>query len=300
MTHTTLISPEQLVSLLGIPSLAIVDCRFSLADTGAGAAAYAVSHVPGAVYAHLDDDLSGPVIPGHSSRHPLPDDAWMAERLGRMGIGDGVQVVVYDDSGGAIAARLWWHLRFLGHEAVAVLDGGWSAWTAADHPVVTSGPESQQARTFTPNKRTNRLVTADDVLSLLENKALGERLALLDARAADRYAGRNETLDPVAGHIAGATSAPFPGNFGPDGRVLSPDVLRKRFEALLQGVDPAEAVVYCGSGVTAAHNVLAICHAGLPEPRLYAGSWSEWITDESRPILTGVQDAEPPADLGIG
>lgn len=300
MTHTTLISPEQLVSLLGEPSLAIVDCRFSLADTEAGAAAYALSHVPGAIYAHLDDDLSGPVIPGHSSRHPLPDDAWMAEQLGGMGIGDGVQVVVYDDSGGAIAARLWWHLRFLGHEAVAVLDGGWSAWTAADHAVVTSGPESRQPRTFTPNRRTDRLVTADDVLSMLEDKALGGRHALLDARAADRYAGRNETLDPVAGHIAGAISAPFAGNFGPDGQVLSPDVLRERFEALLQGVDPAEAVVYCGSGVTAAHNVLAMCHAGLPEPRLYAGSWSEWITDGSRPISAGEQGAEPPADLGTG
>ncbi len=287
MIEETLVRPEWLASRIGDDNVAIVDCRFSLADTRSGELAYAASHIPGAIYAHLDRDLSDPVVSGRTGRHPLPREGEMAHRLGGMGIGDGVQVIVYDDSSGTIAARLWWHLRYLGHDAAAVLDGGWSAWLAAGFPTKTRGPESRAVRRFKPRPRPELLATTDEVLAMDGDHYPKGPHSLIDARAADRYAGRNETIDPIAGHIAGAISAPFSENLDREGRMLPKSMLRARFEAILNGADPAEAVVYCGSGVTAAHDILALRHAGLPEPRLYAGSWSEWITDPARPIALG-------------
>lgn len=279
MSFTTLIDPNDLAAQLANPGWAIVDCRFALADPDRGEQAYLAGHIAGAVYAHLDRDLAGPVVPGRTGRHPLPEIAAFAQTLGNWGIGPGVQVVAYDDAGGAMAARLWWLLRWLGHDAAAVLDGGWPAWVATGQPV-RSGRETRPARTFTPRQRASMLADAAEVLRLRGDPAA----RLLDARSADRYRGENETIDPVAGHIAGAVSAPFAENLGPDGRFRAQDDLRTRYEAILGDVPPEGAVVYCGSGVTAAHDLLAMVHAGMDGGRLYAGSWSEWINDPARPI----------------
>jgi thiosulfate/3-mercaptopyruvate sulfurtransferase len=280
--HTTLIPPAALAARLFDLDLAIIDCRFTLVDKGRGHRDYLAGHIPGAVYAHLDDDLAGPIIPGLSGRHPLPDPDAFARRLGEWGIGEGVQVVAYDDAGGAYAARLWWMLRWLGHEAVAVLDGGWQAWLAEGWPAA-AGRETRPLRVFSPHPRPELLATTAEVDAI----RLDPGWRLLDARGADRFRGENETLDPVAGHIPGALSLPYTGNLGPDGRFLPPQDLAARFAPLL-GHTPAQRIVCsCGSGVTAAHNLLAMLHAGLGEGRLYAGSWSEWITDPSRPVAVG-------------
>ncbi|MBK6769748.1 MAG: sulfurtransferase [Ardenticatenales bacterium] len=262
--------------------LAVVDCRHRLADPAWGATAYRESHVPDAVFADLDRDLSAPVVPGVTGRHPLPSPDALAATLGGWGIDAATQVVAYDDIGGAFAARLWWLLKWLGHDAVAVVDGGWPAWLAAGLPV-RSGVEHRAARTFAPRPRPAMVADADTTAAA----AAGGTVRVLDARAADRFAGQNETIDPVAGHIPGAVSLPFAGGLGPDGRLLSPAVLASRFDGALAGADAAEAIVYCGSGVTAAHLVLAAAHAGRPLPRLYAGSWSEWIVDPARGVATG-------------
>lgn len=310
MIEETLVSPNWLSTRLGNVDVAVVDCRFSLADTRAGQIAYAAEHIPGAVYAHLDRDLSDPVVPGVTGRHPLPTADDMALRLGRMGIDENVQVVAYDDAGGTIAARLWWHLHYLGHSAAAVLDGGWQSWVSAGLPTTAKGPESRASRRFLPRPRPELLASTDDVLNIVDHLHTRRAPVLLDARSADRYAGRNETIDPVAGHIAGAISAPYSDNLDASGRMLPPAQLRRRFEAHLSGADPSRVTAYCGSGVTAAHLILAMRHAGLGVgdgdedepggPRLYAGSWSEWITDPKRPIaLDQVPDrAVPPLDAG--
>jgi len=265
-----------------VANVAIVDCRHRLADPAWGAAAYAESHIPGAVFAHIDHDLSAPIVPGVTGRHPLPSPAAAAATLGGWGIDAATQVVAYDDVGGAFAARLWWLLKWLGHDAVAVLDGGWPAWLAAGRPM-RGGVEHRAERTFVARPRPGMVVDADVTAAA----AAGGAVRVLDARAADRFAGQNETIDPVAGHIPGAVSLPFAGGVGSDGRFLPPDVLGARFDAALAGADPAAAIVYCGSGVTAAHLVLAAAHAGRPLPRLYAGSWSEWIVDPGRGVATG-------------
>jgi len=281
---TTLLSPAELAPHLADPEWAIIDCRFTLADKERGLRDYLASHIPGAVYAHLDDDLAGPVIPGVSGRHPLPDPDAFARTLGGWGVGPGVQVVAYD-AGGAYAARLWWMLRWLGHEAVAVLDGGWQAWLAEGLPTVL-GRETRPLRVFAPRLRPEVLATTDEVDAI----RLDPAWRLLDARGADRFRGENETLDPVAGHIPGALSLPYTGNLAPDGRFLPAEALAARFAPLL-GDTPAQRVVCsCGSGVTAAHNLLAMLHAGLGEARLYAGSWSEWITDPARAVATKEDD----------
>jgi len=193
-----------------------------------------------------------------------------------------VQVVAYDDSGGAIAARFWWMLRWLSHDAVAVLDDGWPQWQREGRPV-TSGTESRTPRTFTPNPRPDLMVNTSDVEASLGNAAS----RLVDCRAADRYRGEVEPIDPVAGHIPGAISAPFSGNLGPDGLFRPPEELRARFRGLIGDIPIDRVICYCGSGVTATHTLLALAHAGLGEARLYAGSWSEWITDPDRPVETG-------------
>jgi thiosulfate/3-mercaptopyruvate sulfurtransferase len=279
--YQTLIPPPAVFILLHSPSPPILlDTRFSLADTERGRRAFAQAHLPGAQYAHLDEDLSAPVIPGATGRHPLPDIPAIAEKLGKWGITDGVQVVAYDDAGGGIAARAWWLLRWLGHDAAAVLDGGWAAWLAAGLPTSTDTPPPAPAR-FTPRPRPQMLVDAAHILA----NPPGERL--IDSRSPDRYRGENETLDPVAGHIPGAVNAFYGDTATPAGISHPPAELRARFQALLGGVPPAKAIFYCGSGVTAARNILAMEHAGLHGSRLYAGSWSEWITDPRRGIASG-------------
>lgn len=284
MPFTPLISTETLETRLGDADLVVVDARFSLADPAAGLRAYEDAHVPGARYADLDRDLAGPVVPGVTGRHPLPTPERAAVTFGAWGIDAGARVVAYDDAGGAIAARLWWLLRYFGHDEVAVLDGGWSAWRAEGRPVSADRP-APRARIFRPAPRPEMLADANDVAA--EIAAGG---CVLDARAAARFRGEVEPIDLRAGHVPGARSAPFAENLGPDGRMRPASELRARYRALLgEAADgPAHrAIAYCGSGVTGAHDLLAIVRAGLPEPRLYAGSWSHWITDPARPVATG-------------
>jgi thiosulfate/3-mercaptopyruvate sulfurtransferase len=279
MPYTTLISAAELAEHLDDPDWAVFDCRFSLADTGRGRRDYQAAHIPGALYAHLDDDLSGPVIAGQTGRHPLPDVETFTRRLSGWGIDGDVQVVAYDDANGGIAARLWWMLRWLGHEAVAVLDGGWAHWLKQELPA-RAGLESRSARRFKARPRPDMLVSTAAVETLSQNR----QPVIFDSRTADRYRGENETIDPVAGHIPGAISAPYPENIGPNGLFLPRETLRIRFETLLGETPADQAVFYCGSGVTAAQNILALAHAGLGVACLYAGSWSQWISDPSRPV----------------
>jgi thiosulfate/3-mercaptopyruvate sulfurtransferase len=282
MPHKTLISVEELAGHLDAPGWAVVDCRFSFADTEQGRRDYEQSHIAGAVYAHLDQDLSGPIVPGQTGRHPLPEPEALARRLGSWGIGPGVQVVAYDASGAGNAVRLWWLLRWLGHDAVAVLDGGWQAWLEQGRPV-RSGPESRAPREFVARPRTEWVVNADEVDRLRADPAH----LVVDSRSRERYRGDHEPIDPVAGHIPGAVCAPYTENLDANGRFLAPAALRARFTDLLGEVPAERSVFYCGSGVTAAHNLLALAHAGLGDGRLYAGSWSEWINDPQRPVGRG-------------
>lgn len=250
------------------------DCRFDLADAEAGGRRYAEGHIPGAEYLHLNNDLSGPIKPGRTGRHPLPERAAFEVLLTEHGVTDEIQVVAYDDMGGMFAARLWWMLRWTGHVAVAVLDGGYQAWLELDG----SHPASDSARASS--------VPHPVSMAQVRKHVDTGTWTLLDARASDRFHGENDTIDPVAGHIAGAVNAPFQGNLGDNGRFLEPTALQRRFGDLLADEGGKRVVCYCGSGVTAAHNVLAIVHAGMPEPALYPGSWSEWITDPGNPVAT--------------
>jgi thiosulfate/3-mercaptopyruvate sulfurtransferase len=280
MTFSTLISAAELARRLGDADWIICDCRHDLADVEAGRRAYNEAHLPGARFVHLDTDLSAPKTV-KNGRHPLPDSETFARRLGELGIDNSKQVVAYDASGGPYAARLWWMLRWLGHGAVAVLDGGWNAWTKAGLPVTAEVPRVQSAR-FARGGALGNAVSADDIA----RDAGAKRHRLLDARAANRYRGENETLDPVAGHIPGAANRFFQSNLDAGGGFKQPKTLREEFEAA--GVtSPAEVVHYCGSGVTACHNLLAMEIAGLSGSRLYPGSWSEWCNDRSRPIAIG-------------
>jgi thiosulfate/3-mercaptopyruvate sulfurtransferase len=269
-------------TLAALEAPLILDCRFNLADTAAGERAYAQSHLPGAVYAHLDRDLSSPITPS-TGRHPLPDPAQLMAKLQAAGLSERRQVVVYDDAGGAIAARAWWLLRWLGHEAVALLDGGWQAWCEAGQPL-----RSDAAKTLSATQAvdiTPLTALQIDVEALQQALDAGQVL-LFDARAGERYRGEVEPLDPVAGHVPGAVNAPLTDNLA-DGRFLPPAQLRQRWLTRLDGAAPETVVHMCGSGVTACHNLLAMEHAGLCGSRLYAGSWSEWIRDPGRAVATG-------------
>jgi thiosulfate/3-mercaptopyruvate sulfurtransferase len=266
----TLVSTDLLAAHLD--EWAIVDCRFDLHQPSWGLDQYRAAHVPGAVYASLDADLSGPRT-GRNGRHPLPAVDSLAATVGRLGIGNGTGVVAYDQDAGAYASRLWWSLRYLGHDRVAVLDGGWAKWVREGRPV-RGGDERRPSRTFAAAPRPGMLATLEDV-----ETSLGDGATLLvDARAPERFEGRVEPLDPVAGHIPGAVNHFYRWNLADDGTMLEAGALRERFTALLGGRSPERAVMYCGSGVTACHNLLAMAHAGLPGARLYAGSWSEWST----------------------
>jgi thiosulfate/3-mercaptopyruvate sulfurtransferase len=278
MSHTTVVPAEALARHLDDPGWVVFDCRHDLADPGAGRREYAESHIPGARFLHLDDDLSGPKT-GTNGRHPLPDPAALAAKLAGAGIAPGVQVVAYDAQGGMVAARLWWLLRGLGHGGVAVLDGGWNRWRSENRPVTREVPAPAPTR-WTPGRRL-QAVDAAYVLSHVGDP----EVVLLDARAPDRYRGRNETLDPVGGRIPGARNRFFRDNLDASGGFKPAETLRRELAAIVG--DGGNVVHYCGSGVSACHNLLAMESAGLRGARLYPGSWSEWCADPSRPLESG-------------
>lgn len=282
MPWHTLVSPASLAAALGDPRLVILDCRFNLAEPAAGRAAWQAGHIPGARFADLEQDLSGPVSPRAGGRHPLPDPAALAARLGGWGIGDDTQAVVYDAVSGMLASRAWWLLRWLGHERVAVLDGGWPAWLEAGGEAVTEPPDVVP-RTFTARPGSQPVVDATGVAAGLADGSL----LLLDARAAARFAGRHEPLDKIAGRVPGAVNLPQTGHLDSHGRLRPPAELAAQFQALLQDRPATSVACMCGSGVSACHTLLAMAHAGLPGAALYAGSWSDWISDPARPVATG-------------
>lgn len=283
MSIAQLISPQALAERQQSPGLVILDCRFALEDPDYGRCSYAEGHIAGAVFADLERDLSGPVVKGVTGRHPLPAAGQLSERLRAWGINDDSAVVLYDDGPGAFAARAWWLLAWLGKRSgVSILDGGLKAWHGAGLSLSLDAP----------NVTVGRFVGHPDASLLVDAKTLGQRLGqpgltLLDARAEPRFRGEVEPIDPVAGHIPGARCAAFSGNLGGDGRFLPATQLRERFAALLGERSPQELVAYCGSGVTACHNLFALSLAGYPLAPLYAGSWSEWINDPQRPVATG-------------
>jgi len=284
---STLIDATALRGLVGKPGIAVIDCRFDLANPEAGRGAYLAGHIPGARYADLNRDLSGPVTAA-SGRHPLPSPNDLVAALERLGIGSDSQVIAYDDSAGAFAARAWWLLRWAGHRAAAVLDGGIKAWLAAGGALESGIPAAaveaaQGAARFPARVDETAVLDAADVENLLKDP----EFLLVDARAAERFAGSVEPIDPVAGHVAGAVNQPFSANIGPDGRFLPPAELRRLWDKRLAGREPSRVAAMCGSGVTACHNLLSLEVAGLSGAKLYAGSWSEWIRDPKRPIARG-------------
>ncbi|HEX7328931.1 MAG TPA: sulfurtransferase [Casimicrobiaceae bacterium] len=281
LAYSTLIGSEALARRIGDPKLVIVDVRHQLAEAEPwGEHEYAKGHVPGAVFAHIDRDLSAPKT-GRNGRHPLPTPEAAAEVFGRLGIGPSSQVVAYDQDNGLYAARLWWMLRWLGHDAVAVLDGGYAQWVREGRAVETETPHPARTR-FTP-RAVLPTVSATGIAASLPRHAL----VLLDARGAERYRGDVEPIDPVAGHIPGAINRPYTRNVGADGRFRSAHDLRVEFEGMLHGRAAEDLVHYCGSGISACHNVLAMAVAGYPLTRLYPGSWSEWSADPKRPVARG-------------
>jgi len=278
---TTLIEATDLAQALTESDLRVVDTRFRLADPGAGEQAYRQGHIPGAVYLHLERDLSGPVT-ATSGRHPLPDPRILAARLGRAGIASDDQVVVYDDAAGAIAARLWWLLRWLGHTRVAVLNGGLAAWSAAGFDL-DQGAVKPRAGSFFPAAGSVRAVAIEE---LLGRRGKAPRL-LVDARERPRFLGQMEPIDPVAGRIPGSVNFPFAENLDDSGRMLDAPELQRRWRRVLGDTQINAVACLCGSGVTACLDLLALEVAGMPGAGLYAGSWSEWIRDPERPITTG-------------
>jgi thiosulfate/3-mercaptopyruvate sulfurtransferase len=278
MIHTTIVSTE--IVQANLASWAVVDCRFDLRDEEWGRQQYRTAHIPGAVYVSLNDDLAGQRT-ALTGRHPLPSIEALAQLFSRLGIDNDTQVVAYDDSG-LYAGRLWWSLRYLGHDAVAVLDGGWTKWLRESRPT-RDGDEARTPRTFLPHPRPDMTVAIDDVVA-----GLGAADALLiDARGPERYEGRSEPLDAVAGHIPGAANHFYRWNLTDDGTLRPADELRAAYTALLGERSPEQTIAYCGSGVSACHNLLAMEHAGLRGARLYVGSWSEWSRDPARPVETG-------------
>lgn len=280
MPLAQLITPQCLSSRLHQPNLRILDCRFSLEDADYGRRSHAQGHIPGAHFADLERDLSGQVIPGTTGRHPLPQPQALLARLRDWGLNNDDEVVLYDDGPGAFAARAWWLLAWLGkRDGVYLLDGGLQAWREEDLPLDDVIPTCEPG-SFSGSADDALVISASQLMDQLKS----DQLTLIDARALPRFLGKVEPIDPVAGHIPGAQCAPFNENLGPDGRFLGPEQLRARFTHLLKD-RPSEALVaYCGSGVTACHNLFALCLAGYPLASLYPGSWSEWITEPERPV----------------
>ncbi|OYU08223.1 MAG: sulfurtransferase [Pseudomonas sp. PGPPP1] len=283
MPLAQLISPQQLAERQKSAGLVILDCRFALEDPDYGRCSYAEGHIEGAQYADLERHLSGPVSKGVTGRHPLPAADTLVQQLRAWGINADTDVVLYDDGPGAFAARAWWLLAWLGkRDGVFILDGGLKAWHSAGFPLSLDAPVIEPG-TFAGTPDNHLLLDAEHL-----QKRLGQPgLTLIDARAQARFRGEVEPIDPVAGHIPGAQCAAFNENLGSDGRFLPAEQLKQRFAAQLQGRSPDELVAYCGSGVTACHNLFALSLAGYPLGKLYAGSWSEWITDPARAIATG-------------
>ena len=279
MDYKTILSSETLQENLENPTWAILDCRFYLQEPERGYQEYLKSHIPGAVYVDLDRDLSGEIIPGKTGRHPLPDSQTFAETLSSWGIDQSAQVIAYDNKGGALAARLWWMLRWLGHERVAVLNGDWNAWSGLGYPV-ESGQVTRERKTFQPVEHPEYIADVELVEQIRED----ENYLLLDARSPKRYWGLEEPIDARAGHIPGAVTAPYENNLDREGFFLSPPELKERFDSLLAGLPSSQVIVYCGSGVTSNHNLIAMVEAGYEMGLLYPGSWSEWITDPNRPL----------------
>ncbi len=291
MHDRPLISAGELNERLESHDLAVIDCRFYLAEPDRGESEYLESHIPGAVYAHLDRDLSAPKT-GTNGRHPLPSITFMQEQFSAWGIDSNVQVVTYDADAGQIAARLWWMLRYLGHERVAVLERGFDGWGKSSH--ATRGErEKRSARSFQACPHASMRVDIDD----FPRVNTGEPLLLIDARDPVRFRGDSEPIDPVAGHLPDARNHPWQENLDGNGFFLSSGTLREHYARMFRGSSPDTAVVYCGSGVTACHNLLAMEHAGIRGARLYPGSWSEWCADPTRPVETGPeQQATFPPD----
>jgi thiosulfate/3-mercaptopyruvate sulfurtransferase len=280
-----LVSIEWLAARLGDPAVRPVDVRWYLTERGRGRDEYGQAHIPGATFLDIAADLAAPRGQG-PGRHPLPTSEAFAAAAARAGIGDETHVVAYDSSGGAYAARLWWLLRYFGHDRVSLLDGGWPVWREAGYPTEDGAPSVPQLM-FTAVPHDEMVVDADMVEQLRRDR----RALLLDARANERFEGIVEPVDLEAGHIPGARSAPFQGNLRDDGRMKSIDELRVRYLAL--GADSAERIVcYCGSGVTAAHDIFALHLAGRTDALLYEGSWSDWSGDRSRPVATGPEPLE--------
>jgi thiosulfate/3-mercaptopyruvate sulfurtransferase len=283
MAFSTLIEATSLRDLVGKPGVAVIDCRFDLANPDAGRSAYLAGHIPGAHYADLNRDLSAPIT-ASSGRHPLPSPQDLVATLQRLEIGPDSQVIAYDDSAGAFAARAWWLLRWMGHRAVAVLDGGIKAWLAAGGSLETGpGQVAAAAARFAPRVEEGAVLDAADV----EARLADPEFMLIDARAGERFAGTVEPIDAIAGHVAGAVNQPYSANLGSDGRFLPPAQLRRLWQQRLAGRQPHHVAAMCGSGVTACHNLLSLEIAGLSGAKLYAGSWSEWIRDPKRPIARG-------------
>ena len=275
-----LVSPEELAGHLDDPDWVVFDTRHDLGDVEKGRRAYAAGHVPGAYFMHLDEDLSSPKT-GKNGRHPLPGLAEFAERMNASGVAPRTQVVIYDDAGGSLAARLWWLLRWLGKDSVALLDGGFAAWQQEGRPVSQEVPAPRKGN-FVPKPHLGWTVDAPFLERFHDDAAV----RLLDARAAERFAGTQEPIDPVAGHVPGAINRFWKDNLASDGRFKPAATLRGEFETLLAGAAPSQSVNMCGSGVTACHNIFAMELAGLPGARLYPGSWSEWCADSTRPVAT--------------
>jgi thiosulfate/3-mercaptopyruvate sulfurtransferase len=287
VTFTTLIGAADLRDLVGKPDIAVIDCRFDLMNPEGGRRAYLEGHIPGARYADLNRDLSAPIT-ATSGRHPLPSPGDFAGTLARLGVGRTTQVIAYDDSAGAFAARLWWMLRWVGHPAAAVLDGGIKAWVSGGGALQsgeeTPLPTMQGDRHESAQANTAGLIGTAE----LEHRLSDPAFLLIDARAGERYAGTVEPIDAVAGHVAGAVNHPFSANLGADGHFLPAPLLRQMWEKRLAGRSPTQVAAMCGSGVTACHNLLSLEVAGFHGAQLYAGSWSEWIRDPHRPIARGV------------
>lgn len=283
MPLAQLIDASTLAARLSEPDLRVFDCRFALDDPSYGKRSFEQAHIPGAVYLDLERDLSGPVVAGKTGRHPLPQSEQLIERLREAGLDDDSDVVLYDDGPGAFAARAWWLLTWLGkRQGVWLLDGGFKAWRESEGSVTA---QSQPVRrgNFSGAPDNDLLIDAAQLASSLK----ASDLSLIDARALPRFRGEEEPIDPVAGHIPGAQCMPFAGNLDETGRFLAPERLRERFASHAQAAESGRLVAYCGSGVTACHNLFALCLAGYPLAKLYAGSWSEWINDSQRPVARG-------------
>lgn len=283
MALAQLIDCEKLAKHLNDKDLIIFDCRFSLEDTNYGEQSYQTSHIPNAVFIDLDKDLSSPVIKGKTSRHPLPDPNLLIEKLAQCGLNNDSKVVIYDNGPSPFATKMWWTLVWLGkRDNVFLLDGGFKAWQEAGLPT-TSDKTPVHIGNFIGQPDNSLLINAND----LENKLGDDQLTLLDARALPRFRGEVEPMDPVAGHIPGATCANFMENLDNDGFFLTIPKLQQRFQTLINNKPIDRVIAYCGSGVSACHNLFALCLAGYPLVPLYAGSWSEWITDPKHPIAVG-------------